>query len=221
MAAPNTDSADDGSLVAVLRAYLRGFVRTNMDSMLPARVVSYDDATNRVTVHPLIMVGTTDGQKISRANISNIPVFRFGGGGFFMRFPIAHGDIGWIKASDRDISLMMQHASQGDSDIEDWPNTERMHSFSDAVFFPDTLRDWSIDGGNSNAVVLQSMDGSTCFAVHDGKITIKGDMEVDGKITATGDVKAGSISLQNHTHGFSYSWTDPAGSSTGTTDTPS
>ncbi|RIQ09850.1 hypothetical protein D0837_18180, partial [Bordetella avium] len=83
---------------------------------------------NRAVVRPLIMVGTTDGRKISRGAIPNIPVFRFGGGGFFVRFPIKPGDFGWIKANDRDVSLMFQRGGQ-----EDWPNTERLHSFSDAM----------------------------------------------------------------------------------------
>ncbi|MBN6064193.1 phage baseplate assembly protein V [Aggregatibacter actinomycetemcomitans] len=33
-----------------------------------------------------------------------------------------------------------------------------------------------------------------------GNISISGDMEVKGAVTAKGDVKAGNISLQNHTH---------------------
>ncbi|SUW69022.1 phage baseplate protein [Bordetella avium] len=121
--------------------------------MLPATVVSYDDAINRAVVRPLIMVGTTDGRKISRGAIPNIPVFRFGGGGFFVRFPIKPGDFGWIKANDRDVSLMFQRGGQ-----EDWPNTERLHSFSDAMFFPDTLKDWAIDGENSDALVIPVHD---------------------------------------------------------------
>src|SRR5699024_6605677 len=157
---------------------------------LPATVVSYDDATNRAVIKPLIMMGTTDGQKISRQSVPNIPVFRFGGGGFFIRFPIKPGDFGWLKANDRDSSLMMQRGG-----MEDWPNTQRLHSFSDAIFFPDTLKEWAINGANADAMVIQSMDGSVCVALHDGRITMTApqlDLDIPqtnwtGNITQEGD----------------------------------
>lgn len=158
--APDIDGADDGSLSGVLKSWIRSFIRENLDDMLPAQVVSYDDASNRAVIKPLIMVGTTDGQKISRGSIPNIPVFRYGGGGFFIRFPIKPGDFGWLKANDRDVSLMFQRGGR-----EDWPNTERLHSFSDAMFFPDTIKDWAISGGDREALVVQSMDGGAVVAI--------------------------------------------------------
>lgn len=190
MSQPNTDNADSGSMAGILKSWLRSFIRENLDDMLPAKVVSYDDVTNRAVVKPLVMVKTTDGQKVSRTQIPNIKVFRFGGGGFFIRFPIKAGDFGWLKANDRDISLVFQRGG-----LEDWPNTDRLHSFSDAMFFPDTLKDWAIDGANSDALVIQSMDGSVCVALHDGKITMKApEMEVNipnttwtGNITLNGN----------------------------------
>ena len=174
-----------GTLAAFLRSMLM-----EVDDMLPATVVSYDDATNRAVIKPLIMMGTTTGQKISRQSVPNIPVFRFGGGGFFIRFPIKPGDFGWLKANDRDISLMMQRGG-----MEDWPNTQRLHSFSDAMFFPDTLKEWAINGANADAMVIQSMDGSVCVALHDGRITMTApQLDVDipqtnwtGNITQEGD----------------------------------
>src|SRR5688572_13907641 len=97
---PNSDSANEGSLSGGLNAMLRSFFLNEFEGMLPATVVSYDDATNRAVIKPVVMVGTTDGGKVSRAQVPNIPVFRFGGGGFFMRFPIKPGDLGWLKAND-------------------------------------------------------------------------------------------------------------------------
>lgn len=205
MSKPNQDSADDGSLPGVLKAYLRSFIRENLDDMLPAQVIAYDDVSNRATIKPLVMVGTTDGQKISRAEIPNISVFRFGGGGFFIRFPIKPGDFGWLKANDRDISLIFQRGGR-----EDWPNTERLHSFSDAMFFPDTLKDWVIDGENSDALVIQSMDGSVCIALNEGEITFKaekakfdvGETEWSGNIAFNGGsfTHNGKNVGSNHVH---------------------
>lgn len=166
--APNTDSADDGSLPGGFSAALRAFFLNEFEGMLPAKVVSYDDASNRAVIKPLVMMGTTGGGKVSRAQVPNIPVYRFGGGGFFMRFPVKAGDFGWLKANDRDISLIFQRGG-----LEDWPNTTRLHKFSDAMFFPDTFKDWVISGENSDKAVWQSLDGTTSIAQGAMDITIK------------------------------------------------
>lgn len=165
---PNTDAADDGSLSGQLGAALKAFFLNQFEGMLPATVVSYNDQTNRAVIKPLVMLGTTSGAKVSRAQVSGIPVYRFGGGGFFMRFPIKAGDFGWIKANDRDISLVFQRGG-----LEDWPNTTRMHKFSDAMFFPDTFRQWVISGENADKAVWQTMDGETCISLGAGEIKHK------------------------------------------------
>ena len=165
---PNSDQAGRDELQGGVTEAIRRFFLNEFEGMLPARVVSYDDATNRAVIKPLVMVGTTSGAKVSRAAVANIPVYRFGGGGFFMRFPIKQGDLGWLKANDRDISLIFQRGG-----LEDWPNTERLHKFSDAMFFPDTFKDWIIDGANIDAAVWQSMDGSVCISLHAGKVRIE------------------------------------------------
>jgi hypothetical protein len=200
---PNLDIANDAELPGVMADVLASFLR-GVDDMIPARVVSYNESTNRVTLKPLVMMGTTDGRKISRAQVANIPVFRFGAGGFFIRFPVKPGDFGWLKASDRDISLVMQRGGR-----EDWPNTLRQHSFSDGLFFPDTLRGWTVAGANANAMVIQSLDGSVCLSLHAGKVqidapqvVINGNVQVVGNMAVTGSMTNNSINIgSTHTHG--------------------
>lgn len=193
---PNLDKANDGDFAGVMTDVLQNFLR-GVDDMIPAKVVSYDDATNRATIKPLVMLGTTDGQKISRAQLSNIPVFRFGGGGFFIRFPVKSGDFGWLKATDRDMSLIMQRGG-----LEDWPNTLRQHSFSDGMFFPDTLKSWAIDGANADALVIQSLDGSVCVSLHSGKVKIEAtDIEVVGNMSVTGTMTNNGVNIgSTHVH---------------------
>lgn len=170
---PNIDPANEGNLGGGLKAALASWLRGEVDDMLPARVVSYDDATNRAVIQPLVMIGTTGGGKVSRARVPNVPVYRFGGGGFFMRFPLQAGDFGWLKANDRDISLVMQ-AGGG----EDWPNTKRLHSFSDAMFFPDALKDWVIGAADAAAAVWQSLDGTTAIALGAGSVELRAGSQV-------------------------------------------
>jgi hypothetical protein len=177
---PNTQQANAGNMGGITNEFLANWLRNEVDGMVPARVVSYDDDTNRATLHPIVMMGGTDGSKVKRADVQNIPVYRFGGGGFFMRFPLKVGDLGWLAANDNDISLIMQGGG-----VEDWPNTTRQCKFSDAMFFPDTLKAWVIDGANADNAVWQTVDGETCIALGVNGVKIsKGDVSFE--LTAAG-----------------------------------
>lgn len=214
---PNSNQANDGNLAGGLAEYLRS-VLMGVDDMLPAKVVSYDRPINRAVLQPLVMMGATGGGKMSRARQANIPVFRFGGGGFFMSYPIKPGDFGWIKACDRDISLIMQSGGQ-----EDWPNTKRIHKFNDAMFFPDTLKDWLISGENMDAAVFQNMSGTVAISLHDDRVLIEaptieqrgehlitGNVTINGNVSTTGTLKNNGVNVGS-THSHDGSPTAPNG----------
>lgn len=192
LAKPDTSQASEGSGGGTMREILDAWLRNDVDDMVPATVISYDEVRNRAVIKPIVMLGTTEGEKLSRAQVSNIPVFRLGGGGYFIRAPIKPGDLGWLKANDRDLSLIMQAGGK-----EEWPNTKRLHSFSDAMFFPDTFKGWLIDGANIDAMVIQNMDGSVCVSVHEAKVNVKSPLfEVDSPLsTFSGNVEVAGTSL--------------------------
>lgn len=205
-APPSINPSDEDSLAGTLQQVIKKMMQGQLDDCLPAIVIAYDRATNRATVRPQIMVGTTSGQKVQRAQVASVPVVAIGGGGFVLSFPIKPGDFGWIKATDRDLSLYLQ--SDG---AEDTPHTTRMHSFQDGFFIPDTMmRGVTVDGADAERVVLQSLDGATRIAVGTDRIaitatvaveidaptvTITGDLVVDGEVTGNG------IVLSTHDHG--------------------
>lgn len=75
---------------------------------------------------------------------------------------------------------------------------------------------------NSKTVHINADDGISI----DGDVDITGDLTVSGTITADGDIKstngdviAGTISLKDHTHMFTYS-AGPSAGAQGTTNTP-
>ena len=193
-----------GDLGASLAGALRQALM-QVEGMLPAVVIAVDRAAGRCTVKPMVMAGTVSGQKVARPQVAGVPIICLGAGGIYASYPVKAGDLGFLFAGDRDASLFYQ-SSGG----EDWPNTERLHSFSDAMWFPDTIKDWAIDGANADAVVWQSMDGSVCIALHADKITITapklvvdvpetewtgnikqtGDTERTGELTQTGGITA-------------------------------
>lgn len=150
---PGANPANSGGMAGVLKTVLGKFLQ-EVDDCLPARLLSYDRENNVASVQPLVAVSTTEGGVVSRALIASVPVLALGGGGFVINFPLKAGDLGWIKASDRDISLYLQSLTEAK------PNTARLHSFSDGVFIPDIMRRYQIPGEDfdSNAVI-QSLDG--------------------------------------------------------------
>src|SRR5579864_606340 len=101
------------------------------EKLIPAKVVSFDRKANTALVQPMIMLIDTDNNTRMRNPISEVPVVSLGGGGFHISFPIKPGDLGWILAADRDISIFMQNLAASR------PNTMRKHSFADSWFIPD------------------------------------------------------------------------------------
>lgn len=164
-AQPSRDPANDGTLLGMANEILKKHLQS-VDDMLPARIIAYDRVTNRAQVQPLVKVLTTDNRQIGRAQIASIPVMQFGGGGFVLNFNLKPGNLGWIKASDRDISLFLQTFK------ENAPNTLRLHSFQDSVFIPDVMTGYTINGEDAEHAVLQTMDGAVRVAVWADRVKI-------------------------------------------------
>lgn len=164
-AIPSRDPADDGTLMGTVKLVLDKFL-SQVDDMLPARVISYDRTTNRAAVVPMIRLLTTTGQQVGRAQVASVPVLRSGAGGVVLSFHVQPGDLGWIKANDRDISLMLQAYS------DSAPNTLRKHSFQDALFIPDAMTGVTIAAEDQEHAVLQTFSGDTRLSVWDEFIKV-------------------------------------------------
>ena len=185
---PSQNPADSGGLAGVLTGLLGKFLQ-NVDDCLPATVISYDRDSNTATVRPMMAVLTTDGQSVQRATIASVPVFAYGAGDFVINFPVKPGDLGWIKATDRDISLFKQSMAEAK------PNTVRKHSFEDGFFFPDMIKNFDIDPEDKDAnMVIQSRDGKIRVALWPDRVKTTANetwLEVNaiGEITATAPTK--------------------------------
>jgi len=162
---PSIDPADEGSLEGVLRTWFKKAMQ-GVDGMMPAKIGTYDRDKNRGSIQPLVKVQGTDGQIVSRAPLASIPTFKYGGGGMQISFPMNGGETGWIMAGDRDTSLVQQSADYG----EQPPNTDRMHSFENGMFFPDATNEPVPAEHKGDAFF--GKDG-TYVAVGDDVITIK------------------------------------------------
>lgn len=183
---PSRDPANDDSLLGMANELLKKHLQS-VDDMLPARVVSYNRAKNRAQVQPLIRVLTTDNRQVTRAQIASVPVMQFGGGGHVLSFNLKPGDLGWIKANDRDISLFLQ------SYAENAPNTMRLHKFQDAVFIPDVMTGYAIAGEDDENAVFQTLDGTVKVSLSASTMKLAAPgctiTMAAGVITVTGDTQ--------------------------------
>lgn len=205
---PSKDPADESSLGGTLRSVFRKMMQST-DSMLPARVLSYDRATNTATVQPNIALLTTSGTKVPRAQVAKVPVLALGGGGFTINFPLQPGDHGWIESSDRDISLFLQGM-----EADTQPNTLRMHSFEDGRFIPDVFGSFDFSSVADDAMTIQNQDGTVRVEISPteikyiapqhtfiGPVKFEDETTFDALATFNDDTITNGIRFTTHTHG--------------------
>jgi Phage protein Gp138 N-terminal domain len=157
--------ADQESTPSALDKMLRDFF-LNVDDCLPAIILSYDRVSNVATVKPLIPRVRIDDTIVERNEVIEVQVLSIGGGGFNLNFPMAQGDLGWIKATDRDLDNFKKTLAEAA------PATCRTHTFSDSMFFPDVMRNYVVVGEHSGEAVFQSVDGSNRVAIGTDRIKI-------------------------------------------------
>lgn len=156
---------EDKSLTAAVNRAVESRLM-DTDGMIPAIVVAYDRKSNIATVKPAIHIVKTDGVTRSRNPVTRISVLSMGGGNFMINFPVAAGDLGWIVAGDRDISLYKEALA------EQPPNSSRVRNFADGLFIPDVMRKYTIAAEDSAAMVIQSTDGATKISLRSDNIKI-------------------------------------------------
>lgn len=220
----------DDILLGAFRSLAKN-INLDFASALPCIVTKISSDRTRVDVQPAISILGSSGEVYQRPVIYDLPVYNAGGGGFLISFPIAVGDLGWIQASDRDISLFLQSYS-----VEK-PNSERLHDWGDSRFIPDIMRGFTIDGSDNEALVLQNLAGSVKISLNSDEIKIVapaitlesaglisliggGGVNINGAIAPAsgGDIVSSTgVSLKNHYH---EQGNDSRGDTEVATDTP-
>lgn len=181
-------STNNNSLQGALNT-LASHIKKSIEKSLPVRVTKVNADRTRVDVQPLVKIITDNGEELSRDEIKGIPVVTHGSSSAFISFSISVGSLGWIDSCDRDISLFLQDYA------DSIPPTARMHSFSDARFIPDAMRNFIINSEDSNALVISTTDGTNRIAIDNTGIrgTSTSDILFNGAtITAAGDVVTSS-----------------------------
>ena len=179
-------------------------VVNEIHTALPGEIVSYNAGVGTATVKPIGKYVTSDGKELNYPTITEAPVcFTFcQNAGVGIAFPVKKGDSCIIIISEVELDSWRSGAdSEGSLRFD----------LTSAMVIPGLL-----EGGNEasekaakeNSVIVTAGDvtlsvsgdgckvdtGSTVMNITDDGVSIKGNL------TVTGDVKAGSVSLKNHTH---------------------
>lgn len=155
-----------GDISGGMREILAKFLQSSIDDMLPAKIIAYDRDANRATIKPMIAMVTTTGDNISRNQLASIPVLNIGGGGSILSFNLSPGDLGWVKANDRDIADFLKRYSEA------VPGTKRIHDFNNGLFIPDVMTGYTIAEEDKENAVLQTLDGTVRVSLFPNKIKI-------------------------------------------------
>jgi len=160
-----TSSDKQRLLGALLKAFRENELTS--DQLIPATIVSFDRTKNVAVVQPLIQWVDVNNGLHNRSPMAGINVLSLGGGGFHISFPLIAGDLGWILAADRDISLFKQSLA------ESQPNTGRLHKFEDGWFIPDVFRQYTVNAAaDSSSMLIESLDGTTCIEIGNGIVNV-------------------------------------------------
>jgi hypothetical protein len=150
----------------------------DVHTALPARVESFNASAQTVNVTIMCNRAVPDGNGnyISEQlpALADVPVAFPRSGAFFISFPLAAGDFGFLVFAERNISAYRATGAQGD------PGDLGMHTLDGAVFFPCVYPDAK---ALSNVDATNMVLGSDTSAA--SRIVIKPSGEVDIGATAT------------------------------------
>ena len=155
--------------------------RTDIRTIVPAQIVTYNPATQRANVQPAIKCRFADGTVLPLAQVTEAPVAWPRGGGWAIHWTLAPGDTVALLVADRAIDRWLTQGGIVD------PQDRRRHHITDAIVFPGLNTD--LDPNPLGATAL--VDGLT-IGREDGTATIKigaaGNVEID----AATSIKLGS-----------------------------
>ena len=195
-------------LADIIEKAIKGAL-VDLHTMTVARVTEITGST--ISCKPVVD-RWVQGEKVDMPVFTKVPVVTLHGGTSYTAYPISVGDDCLLFFAER----CMDKWKAGI--VDELPAEYRLHDYSDGfalVGVKTTDGGITIPSGMTQHVGDLELTGDLSIT---GNLTVSGTIEAGENITSTGgDVIAGAISLQNHTH--AYTWTDPAGS--GVTAVPS
>lgn len=144
--------------------------RADMQTRLPARIVSFDPEDQTAEVQ-IMHVPIVNGKELPYPNLKKVPVGISRGGGFAMTLPIKEGDEGWVDFASRNTDEWYESGEQTKA------ASSRMHDLSDGTFSPGGMvsKPSKLPGYNTGAAEIRTADGQFKIAMtEDGQVAIVG-----------------------------------------------
>ncbi|CAG9411420.1 TPA: Gp138 family membrane-puncturing spike protein [Providencia alcalifaciens] len=161
--------------------------RQDIHTALPAKVISCDG--HSAVLELMIRHLMKDGSSIALPPLVDVPVGFYRGGGFCVTVPIKEGDEGLAIFAERCIDGWYVSGQQS------IPLDTRFHDLSDAFFLPQGCSQPNkIPDYSSDALSLQTDDGSTFIRLKKGEIHFKGKFLFDGD----SEQKGNHLQIGNH-----------------------
>lgn len=110
----------------IIQSHIDNF-ETQLNTHIPAKVISFDSETQTMTVQPLIYEAYSDGINTKPPEIDDVPVVFYGGGGGVMTFPVKQGNEVLLAFSQRDIDKWW---NTGEEAV---PSTQHYHDYNDGI----------------------------------------------------------------------------------------
>lgn len=175
------------SMATVMERAIRYFL-AEVNTAIPAEVISYDPASQKCSVKPGIRRQYDDDTVVERAVIQDVPVVFPAGGGSLLSFPIKPGDTVLVVFSQRSIDKWVR-GNGGDV----VPGDSRKHAYSDAIAIPGLVPFANNLSPNADDAELKFGDASIRL-VEDDQINISvGEssvvLDADGTVTITASTK--------------------------------
>lgn len=171
-------------------------VMEEMHTVIPAKITSFNPSTGMAALKPYGTYTTGAGKKIAYPGVTGVPVIipQCPSATVFIAFPIKAGDDCLMLVSEQELDAWL---GGGDSD------NDMRFDLTSAIAIPGL--------SNKGNTVLEEACKSSSVIVANGSTKLKvnkSEVEIVGNLKVSGDVKAGSISLKDHTR------TDSVGGST-------
>lgn len=189
-----TARPDSPTSLDVTQAWIERYLE-NVHTALPGRIESYNVATQRANVLPLVRtpVRQPDGSAEYSGDtdlpvIAEVPILFPRTGSWFLSLPIAVGDTGLLVFPEQATG----HWEAGDGSIA-YPGDLRRHHIASAVFIPGFyVRSRALENVSADDMVLGNDAGTRVAITASGQVTVTQGETVVLRIAADGTVHLGA-----------------------------
>lgn len=191
----NSDRDSAPSWSAIIRQAIEARL-LELHTGLPARVVEYDDATQLARVQPLLQqaVWNQQGQLVATdlPEIDGVPVCFPSGGGWYIKHPLAAGDVVHLAFAERALDAWLDAAPGQSVD----PKHNRKHDLSDAIAIASLRQRTAPLPETGDALVIGREDGSVEIRLTASGAVIKAPSVQLGSDAASAGVARGGDAVQ-------------------------